>query len=93
MFFIFFGRTSSCMIFDLIGVYASSILLFLTRLQPKDLLHNQHQLEPATRIQFALGVSMAAVEIQSGNMLRGWAVKYIRQETREEMKLLKWMFI
>ena len=52
----------------------------LTAPTREDLLHNKHHLEPSTRIQFALGILMGAVEIQSGNMLRGWAVKHIRQE-------------
>lgn len=52
-----------------------------------DLLHNKHQLEPSTRIQFALGISMGAVEIQSGNMVRGWAVKHIRQEIFKKLNI------
>jgi len=52
-----------------------------------DLLYNQHQLEPSTRIQFALGASMAAVETQSGNMLRGWAIQYIRKEIFQKLNI------
>eukprot|EP00913_Durusdinium_trenchii_P028539 g26767.t1 len=45
-----------------------------------DLLYNKHQLEPSTRIQLALGTSMAGPEIQAGNILRGWALQYLRQD-------------
>ncbi|CAK9055017.1 unnamed protein product [Durusdinium trenchii] len=52
-----------------------------------DLLYNKHQLEPSTRIQLALGTSMAGPEIQAGNILRGWALQYLRQEIFKKMKI------
>ncbi|CAJ1420865.1 unnamed protein product [Effrenium voratum] len=48
------------------------------------LMHNQHQLEPSTRIQFGLGVSFSGVEVQSANIMRGWALNHIRTIFKEQ---------
>merc|ERR1712008_122576 len=44
------------------------------------LLHNGHYLEPSTRIQLALGLSMSGTEYLAANALRGWAFNYMRTE-------------